>query len=196
MLRLVDSIRFVWFVREECIFSNGEVGMFPIVGPCRPCIPCNSQDDFHHRGHIGHHLIFLFGGIGLSSGHLRICLISVWDVNNFLCAHIILLIVGLGGSNLILHCCILVYSTLNMSLLFRAGFSSTKNMEIGSLVLYCLIFQIFVTVWPSFSISVLISWTWHRNYSTSLPESIHKPVILLLLRWLHSADIIRIAIKI
>jgi hypothetical protein len=38
----------------------------------------------------------------------------------------------LGGSNFILHCCI--YSTLNISLLFGAGFSSTKNMESGILV--------------------------------------------------------------
>jgi hypothetical protein len=44
-------------VREECIASNGEVGtrMFSFVGLCRPYIPCNSQDDLHHRGHIGHH---------------------------------------------------------------------------------------------------------------------------------------------
>jgi hypothetical protein len=41
--------------------------------------------------------------------------------------------------------------------LFGAGFSSPKNMESGSLVLFCLMFQIFQTVHPSFSISVLIS---------------------------------------
>jgi hypothetical protein len=40
--------------------------MFSFAGPCRPYIPCNSQDDFHHRGHIRHHSIFLFNGIGLS----------------------------------------------------------------------------------------------------------------------------------
>jgi hypothetical protein len=55
----------------------------------------------------------------------------------------------LGGSNFILHCC--MYSTLNISLLFGAGFSYTKkNMEYVSLGLYCLMFQIFVTVCPSF----------------------------------------------
>jgi hypothetical protein len=48
----------VSFVREGCIFSNGEVGMFSFVGPCTPYIPCNSQDDFHHKGHIKHHSIF------------------------------------------------------------------------------------------------------------------------------------------
>jgi hypothetical protein len=55
----------------------------------------------------------------------------------------------------ILHC--YTKSTLNMSLLFGAGFNSTKNMESGSLVLYYLMFQMFVTMSPSFSISVLIS---------------------------------------
>jgi hypothetical protein len=55
--------------------------MFSFVGPC------NSQDDFHHRGHIGHHSIFLFGGTGMSSGHLRISRISVRYGNNFWCAH-------------------------------------------------------------------------------------------------------------
>jgi hypothetical protein len=43
-----------------------------------------------------------------------------------------------------LHCCI--YCTLNISLLFGAGFRSTNNTETGSSVLYCLIFQMFVTV--------------------------------------------------
>jgi hypothetical protein len=33
---------------------NPGVGMFSFVGLCRPYIPCNSQEDFHHRGHIGH----------------------------------------------------------------------------------------------------------------------------------------------
>jgi hypothetical protein len=40
-----------------------------------------------------------------------------------------------------------MYSALNMPLLFVAGFSSEKEkkkMGNGSLVLYCLIFQIFV----------------------------------------------------
>jgi hypothetical protein len=46
--------------------------MFSFVAHCRSCIPCNSQEDFHHRGHIGHHQNFLSGGTGLSSGHLRI----------------------------------------------------------------------------------------------------------------------------
>jgi hypothetical protein len=58
------------FLKEERIFSNREVGKFSFVGPCIPYIPCNSQDDFHHRGHIKHHLIFVFGGISLSSVHL------------------------------------------------------------------------------------------------------------------------------
>jgi hypothetical protein len=58
MLFLVQCVRFVWFVQEKSIVSNGEVVMFSFVGPCRPYIPCNSQDDFHHRGHTGHHSIF------------------------------------------------------------------------------------------------------------------------------------------
>jgi hypothetical protein len=41
-----------------------------------------------------------------------------------------------------------LYSALNMSLLFGAGFSHSKNFEWGSLALYYLIFQIFVTVFP------------------------------------------------
>jgi hypothetical protein len=88
MILLVECIGFVWFVWEECIFSNREESMFSFVGPCRPYIPCNSQDDFHRRGHIGHWSIFLFGGIGLSSGLLRIWLILVWDGNNFRCNHV------------------------------------------------------------------------------------------------------------
>jgi hypothetical protein len=39
----------------------------------------------------------------------------------------------------------------------RFQFYKKKNMESGSLVLYCVIFQMFVTMCPSFSISVLIS---------------------------------------
>jgi hypothetical protein len=52
-------------------FSTVEVGMIYFVGLCRPYVLCNSQNDFHHRGHIGH-FIFLSGGIGLSSGHLNV----------------------------------------------------------------------------------------------------------------------------
>jgi hypothetical protein len=51
---------------------------------------------------------------------------------------------------------LLYISALNVSLLFWADFSY-KNMKSGSLVLYSLIVQIFVTMCPSFSISVLIS---------------------------------------
>jgi hypothetical protein len=72
MLLLVECKGFVLFFREERIFSNTEVGVFSSVSPCRPYIPCTWQDDFHHRGHIGHDSIILFGGIGLSSGHLCI----------------------------------------------------------------------------------------------------------------------------
>jgi hypothetical protein len=41
MLQHVESIGFVRIVWEECIFSNGEVGMLSFVGPSRPYIPCN-----------------------------------------------------------------------------------------------------------------------------------------------------------
>jgi hypothetical protein len=71
MLLRAECIGFVSFV-QDCIISNGEVGMFSFVGPCRQYISCNLQDDFHHREHIEHHSIFLFGGTGLSSGHLLI----------------------------------------------------------------------------------------------------------------------------
>jgi hypothetical protein len=54
MLLLVECIGYVKFVREECNVSKGEVDIFSIIGLCRPYIPCNFQDDFHHRGHIGH----------------------------------------------------------------------------------------------------------------------------------------------
>jgi hypothetical protein len=69
MLLLVECIEFVLFFRQESIVLNGEVGMFCSVGLCKPHIPCNSQDDFHHRGYIRHHEIFLFGGVGLSSSY-------------------------------------------------------------------------------------------------------------------------------
>jgi hypothetical protein len=55
MLLLVECIGYVSFVREECIVSNGEVDMFSFIVLCRPYIPCNWQDDFHRRDHIGHH---------------------------------------------------------------------------------------------------------------------------------------------
>jgi hypothetical protein len=45
MLLLAECIGFVSFVQEDCIISNREVGMFSFVGPCRPNIPCNLQDD-------------------------------------------------------------------------------------------------------------------------------------------------------
>jgi hypothetical protein len=56
-------------------------------------------------------------------------------------------IICLGGSNLILRCC---KYNLIYALIVWAGFGSIKNMESGSLVLYCLIFHIFETVCPSF----------------------------------------------
>jgi hypothetical protein len=51
VLLLVECIEFILFVREKCIVSNGEVGMFSFVGICRHYIPCNLQNHFHHRGH-------------------------------------------------------------------------------------------------------------------------------------------------
>jgi hypothetical protein len=38
----------------------------------RPYIPCNWQEDFHHKGHIWHHSILIFCDIDLLSGHLHI----------------------------------------------------------------------------------------------------------------------------
>jgi hypothetical protein len=54
MLLLVEFVGYIRFVRKEFVVSTGEVGMFYFVGLCRPYIPCNPQDDFHDRGHIGH----------------------------------------------------------------------------------------------------------------------------------------------
>jgi hypothetical protein len=63
---ITSSINFVFvipfylqsvLVQEECIVSNEEVGTFSFLGPCRLYIHCNSQDDFHHRGHVRHHSI-------------------------------------------------------------------------------------------------------------------------------------------
>jgi hypothetical protein len=34
------------FFREECIFSDGEVGLFPFVARSRQYMPCNTQNDF------------------------------------------------------------------------------------------------------------------------------------------------------
>jgi hypothetical protein len=34
MLLLVECVRFVWFVQEECTVSNREMGVFSSVGPC------------------------------------------------------------------------------------------------------------------------------------------------------------------
>jgi hypothetical protein len=59
----------------------------------------------------------------------------------------------LGGSNFILHCC--MYSTLNKC--YSGPVIVLQKTWSGSLVLYCLIFQIFVTERPNFSISVLMS---------------------------------------
>jgi hypothetical protein len=150
MLLLIMCIGFVWFVREECIFSNGEVGMLSFVGPCRPCIPCNSQDDFHHKGHFGHHLIFLFGRI------------SVWDGNNFWCAHIfdslhIEQYIFCVWAVQIVFCSVVYILWWICPCYSGQVLVPKKSMESGSLVLYCLIFQIFVTVHHSFSISILIS---------------------------------------
>jgi hypothetical protein len=65
------------------------VGMFSFVGPCRQSIPYSSQGDYRHRGHIGHHSIFPFGGNDLSSGYRNIWHTSDGDDSNFLCAHIV-----------------------------------------------------------------------------------------------------------
>jgi hypothetical protein len=53
-------------------------------------------------------------------------------------AHRVISLLSLGSLNFILHCC--MYSMLKMFLLFGAGFSLTKNMGRGNLVLYCLMF--------------------------------------------------------
>jgi hypothetical protein len=45
---------------------------------------------------------------------------------------------------------------MNISLLFGAGFRS-KSIEIYSLVLHYLVTQMFATVCPNFSVSILIS---------------------------------------
>jgi hypothetical protein len=64
-------------------------GMFSSVGPCGPYIPCSSQGDYRHRGHIGRHSIFPFGGIDLSSCYRRNWHTSVSYDSNFLCTYIV-----------------------------------------------------------------------------------------------------------
>jgi hypothetical protein len=54
MLFLVECIGYVRFVRRECMLQP-ERRVCSSVGPCGPYILCNLQEDFHHRGHIGHH---------------------------------------------------------------------------------------------------------------------------------------------
>jgi hypothetical protein len=79
---------------------------------------------------------------------LRIWRIPVRGRNNFWWAMPLLC---LGGSNFILHCCI--YSTLNISVIWgRFQFYQKKTSKKGSLVLYGLIFQTFVTLCSSFSV--------------------------------------------
>jgi hypothetical protein len=82
----------------------------------------------------------------------------------------------LGISNLILHCC--RYSMRNMSLLFCAGLSSTKNMDNGSLVRFCIMFQILTTWCPSFCVSMCFS---ARALMMALQESV---VVGCTLNWL------------
>jgi hypothetical protein len=99
-------------VLEVCIFSNGEVGMFSFVGLCRPYIPCNSQDDFHHTGQIGHHSLFLFGGVN-SPAHLpnlglRCIVFGVPYLWQF--AHWAISLLCSGGSIFIVRC--YIYSAL------------------------------------------------------------------------------------
>jgi hypothetical protein len=49
----------------------------------RPYILCDTQKDLNHRGPIGYNLNFLSCGTGLSSDHLHIWRISVWENNSF-----------------------------------------------------------------------------------------------------------------
>jgi hypothetical protein len=144
-------------VLEDCIVSNGEVGIISFAGPSRPYIPCNWQDEFLHRGHIGHHSIFLLRGIGLSSGHS-----SLFEMAIIFGVLISLTVCTLSNIPFVFrrfeyYFALLYIFYIEYILVFGAGFSSIKNIESGSLVLYCLMFQIFVFVCPSFSISVFIS---------------------------------------
>jgi hypothetical protein len=135
--------------------------MFFFVDPCRPYIPCNSQDGFHQRGHIGHHSNFVFSGVGLSSGHLP------FHERQFLMAIIFGVPMSLtvftlsnvpfvfGRFEFYFALFFILYIEYVLVIWDRLKFY--KNLESGSLVLYCLIFQIFVIVCPSFSISVFIS---------------------------------------
>jgi hypothetical protein len=130
-LLLDECVMFIWFVQEECNVSNGDVGMVSFVGPCRLAGWFPPQRT--HRTSLD-----LFSGIGLSNGHLRIWRISVWDGNNFRCVHIfysfhIEQYPFCVREVRILFCTV---HYIQYVLVIRTGFSSTKNMESGSLVLY------------------------------------------------------------
>jgi hypothetical protein len=122
MFLLVECVRFDWFVQEECIVSNGEVGMFYFVGSC------NSQDDFHHRGHITRSFFsvalvcqVITCTFDASRFEMAILLVVLW--------HWAISLLCLGGSNFILQC--RIYSTLNMPLLFGASLTLSFDTVIG-----------------------------------------------------------------
>jgi hypothetical protein len=117
--------------------------VFSFVGPCRPYIPCNLQDDSTTEGTSDITRSFFWvamvcQAVTCAFDASRFEVAIIFGVPRFLTVCTLRSILFVFGLNFIFHCCI--YSTLNMSL-FGAHFSSTKNRESDSLVLYCLIFQ-------------------------------------------------------
>jgi hypothetical protein len=127
------------------------------VALCRPHIPCNSHE-FHHRGHIGHHSIFFMVLVcqvvtcALHAPRFEMVIIFYVPISLTVCTlSNISFVFRLFEFNFAL-----LYIFYNeYVLVIRSRFQFYKNY--GRLVLYCLIFDIFVTVFPSFSISVLIT---------------------------------------
>jgi hypothetical protein len=113
----------------------------------------SSQGDCCHRGHIRHYLIFpwhWFVSVSrtLETSQFKVAVIS--------CVPLFWYLWTLGNIPFMFYFTLLYVLYVEYLYVVRGG-SLTKNMKRGSLFLYCLMFQMFVTVCPSFSISDLIS---------------------------------------
>jgi hypothetical protein len=131
-------------VQEECIVPNGEVGVFSFVGLCRPYIPCNLQDDFHHREHIGPFFL-----VTLVWQVVRFAFDASWfEMRIIFCVSIFLAVCTL--SNIVFR-----WFKFNFALLYIFYIKYVLIIRGISSVL-CNIPDI-CDVYPSFSILVLIS---------------------------------------
>jgi hypothetical protein len=120
--------------------------VFSFVVPYRPYAPCSSRDDFHLRGQSGHGSIF-------PSAQVYKVISGAFDASWFQVAvvfgvPVFLAICTLGNVSFVseeggveFYFALLYAFDIEYILLFGAG----KNMENGSLALFCLMFQIFLT---------------------------------------------------